>query len=47
MLIERGEKQHADRLSELAIFLMGCQFRKDWRKTVMESVLSLLTKDKV
>jgi hypothetical protein len=47
MLIERGEKQQADSLSELAIFLMGCQFRKDWRKTLMESVLASLTKDKV
>jgi hypothetical protein len=45
MLIERGEKQQADSLSDLAAFLMGCQFRKDWRKTLLESVFSSLTKE--
>jgi hypothetical protein len=44
MLIERGEKQQADTLSELAMFLMGCQFRKDWRKMLTECVFSLLTR---
>jgi hypothetical protein len=44
MLIERGEKQKADTLSDLAAFLMGCQFRKDWRKTLVECVFSSLTK---
>jgi hypothetical protein len=44
MLIERGEKQQADTLSDLAMFLMGCQFRKDWRKTLTECVSSLLTR---
>jgi hypothetical protein len=44
MLIERGEKQQADTLSDLAAFLVGCQFRKDWRKTLVECAVSSLTK---
>jgi hypothetical protein len=43
MLIERGEKQQADSLSDLAAFLEGCQFRKDWRKTLVECAVSSLT----
>jgi hypothetical protein len=45
MLIERGEKQQADALSDLAIFFMGCQFRKDWRKTLGDCVFSTLTQE--
>jgi hypothetical protein len=44
MLIERGERQQADTLSDLAAFLVGCQFRKDWRKTLVECAISSLTK---
>jgi hypothetical protein len=44
MLIERGEKQQADTLSDLAAFLVGCQFRKDWRKMLVECAFSSLTK---
>jgi hypothetical protein len=47
MLIERGENQKADTLSELAFFLMGCQFRKDWTKSLLECVVSSLTKESV
>lgn len=47
MSIERGEKQQADTLSDVAFFLMGCQFRKDWRKTLIECALSSLTKQSV